>query len=81
MATANDVLSIVQEIEAISNEVLDVISSVDPDLGLPVAVIAQLEALATKAIAAWSAASTTPITVASVTALLPNATPLTPPTS
>jgi len=81
MATAGDVLNIVQEIEQISNEVLAGISVADPSLTLPTATIAALEDLANKAIAAWSAASGVPVTVDSVKALLPNPAPLTPPTA
>ena len=81
MATAGDVLTIVQEIEAISNEILAGISAVDPALGLPTANIASLEDLANKTAAAFIAASGPAITVASVTAEAPNPTPLTAPTS
>jgi hypothetical protein len=81
MATAGSVLSVVQEIEQVSNEVLAEIEALDPALALPVSAIESLEGLAQAAITAWSTASGTPITVASVQALLPNPTPLTPPTS
>ena len=81
MATASEILSIVQEVEQIGNEVLSEVSALDPALELPAAAIEAIEGLATAALQAWTQASGTPITVASVQALLPNPTPLTPPTS
>lgn len=80
-ATAGQVLTIVQEVEAISNTVMAGISVADPSLALPTATIAALEDLANKAIAAWSAAAGVQVTVTSAEALEPNPTPLTPPTS
>jgi uncharacterized YccA/Bax inhibitor family protein len=71
----------VQEIEQVSNEVLAEIQALDPALALPVTAIEALEGLVTAAINAWSTATGQPVTVASLTALLPNPTPLTPPTS
>jgi hypothetical protein len=81
MATAGSVLNVVQEIEQVSNEVLAEISALDPALALPVSAIAALEGLANTAISAWASAAGVPVTAASVLALLPNGTPLTPPTS
>ena len=81
MASASEVLGIVQEVEALGNSILAEVSALDPAADLPVAAIAALEGLATAALQAWSTASGTPVTVASVQALLPNPTPLTPPTS
>jgi uncharacterized YccA/Bax inhibitor family protein len=81
MATAGAVLNVVQEIEQVANEVLAGIEALDPALALPVTAITALEGLAQAAITAWSQASGVPVTVASVQALLPNPTPLTPPTS
>ena len=81
MATAGSVLNVVQEIEQVSNEVLAEISALDPALALPVSAIAALEGLANTAISAWANAAGVPVTAASVLALLPNGTPLTPPTS
>jgi hypothetical protein len=81
MATAGEVLSILQEVEAASNTILATVAAIDPALDLPVGAIQAIEALATTALTAWSTAAGTPITVASVQALLPNPTPLTPPTS
>lgn len=81
MATASDVLSVVQEIEQVSNEVLAEIQALDPALALPVTAIEALEGLVQAAINAWSTASGTPVTVEALQALMPNPTPLTPPTS
>lgn len=81
MATAGDVLSTIQEIEQVSNEVLAEIQALDPALALPVTAVTALEGLVNAAISAWSAANGQPVTVASLQALLPNAAPLTPPTS
>lgn len=81
MATASSILNIIQEIEQISNTILAEVSAVDPALDLPVATIEAIEQLATKALQAWTASSSTPITVESVQALLPNPAPLTPPTA
>ena len=53
----------------------------DPALSIPLEAESAAEALVQAALTAWSNASGTPITVASVQALLPNPTPLTPPTS
>lgn len=81
MATAGEILSVIQEVEAVSNAILAEVSALDPALELPTAIITAIEGLANSAIGAWSSASGTPITVASVQALLPDPTPLTPPTA
>jgi len=70
MATADQVLTILQEVEAVSNTVMSTITALDPALELPVAAIAELEALANTALKAWSIASgVAAITVAEVQAL------------
>jgi hypothetical protein len=81
MATIQSILSILEEVEQISNSILAEVEALDPALDLPIGVIQAIEALATTALKAWSNASGTPITVSSVQALLPNPVPLTPPTS
>lgn len=58
-----------------------IVEGLDPALAIPIEAEKAVEALAAIALTAWSNASGTPITVASVQALLPNATLLTPPTS
>jgi hypothetical protein len=81
MVTVGQVLSVMQEVEAASNAILSEVAVLDPALALPIGIAQAIEVMATKALEAWSASSGTPITVASVQALLPNPVPLTPPTS
>ena len=75
MATTQDVLAVVQEVEAAANEVLGIVGALDPALGLPTATIKLLEDLANKALAAYAAAANVEITVASVAALAPKPMP------
>ncbi len=85
MATATDVQAAVQETAAVAQEILTIISVSDPALspatGTTMAVVALVAQLAAKALAAWTAASSMPITVQGVQALAPNPTPLPPPTA
>lgn len=81
MATASEISAIIADILQVSGTILPVLESLDPGVAVPAEVAQELANLAAKALAAWSAASATPITVESVQALLPNQTPLTPPTS
>ena len=75
MATVGSVTTIIQEVESISNSVLAEIQALDPALELPVALVSSIEGLANTALNAFSAASGTPITVASAQALEPNPMP------
>jgi hypothetical protein len=74
----------VTEIEQDAGTVLETIAAVDPAVAIPVAtaegIVSLVGGLITKALLAWSAASGTPITQASVLALLPDNTPLVAPT-
>jgi hypothetical protein len=79
MASANDVLTVLQEIETSTNAILETVAALDPAANLPVTLIEEIEKLATAALTAFTQASGTPITVESVQALLPNSTPLTAP--
>lgn len=81
MANASEVVTIIQEIEQVAAEILPLVTALDPAVGVPVEIATEIANLAAKALAAWSAASGTPITVESIQALLPNPVPLTPPTS
>lgn len=54
-------------------------AEIDVPIELAEAILPVVENLAEKALTAWSTASGKPITVDTVKALLPNATPLTPP--
>ena len=80
MATVAQVLAVMQEVEAASNAILSEVAALDPALELPIGIVQAIEAMATTALTAWTTASGTPITVESVQALMPNPTPLTPPT-
>lgn len=77
------VVGVVTDVQAIGDTILAEVGSIDPAVAIPAAVATKvldlLSQLASKAITAWGAASGTPITVETITALLPNATPLTPP--
>ena len=81
MASVAQVQSILQEVVAVTNEILTTIEGLDPALALPINVIQAVEGMVSVALTAYTTASGTPITVASVQALLPNPTPLKPPTS
>lgn len=81
--TAADVAASITEVKGVADSILEELEPV-PAVGAD-ALIAQnvldlLSDLASKALLAWSGASGTPITVESLQALLPNSTPLTPPT-
>lgn len=75
--------SIVTEIQGIADTILATIGVAAPGVALETAAAAGLvdlfSQLASKALAAYSEASGTPINSDTVTALLPNPTPLTPP--
>lgn len=77
------VITAVQETQAIGDTILATLSAVDPAVALPDAAAQQIldlvAQMATKALTAWSASSGVAITAESVTALLPNPTPLTAP--
>lgn len=81
--TAGQVSSTISEVQAAGDTVLGLLEEFDPKDEIPAAaaagIVDEVASLATKALAAWSAAAGTPITAESVLALLPNATPLTAP--
>jgi hypothetical protein len=77
--TAAEVAAAIAEIQADSSSVLAIVEAADPAFEAPIGVAELLASLAAKALAAWSKASATPITEASVAALMPNPQPLTPP--
>ena len=81
MATAAEVTNIVTEVSAAATAILGTLETVDPAVALPASIVEEILALGTKAVAAWSTAAGTPITVAAVQALLVNPVPLTAPTS
>lgn len=75
----------VQEVQAVGDEILEVLEGVDPALALPSELAEKILNLSgtmlTKALAAFQGASGTPITADSIAALMPNSTPLDKPTS
>lgn len=81
--TAGQVSTAVNEVATISETILETIAALDPSEAVPAEAAAGIAALgaqlATAAIAAFGIAAGTPITVESVTALLPDAAPLDPP--
>jgi hypothetical protein len=81
--TTADVTATVTEIQATGDSVLEIVAAAVPGVALEAGAAEQvLNLLATlvgKALTAYAAASGTPITAASVLALLPDATPLSPP--
>lgn len=83
--TAQDVANAVQEVLDTGNIILDAVEGIDPGAEVDVEAAQKIATLTgdllTKALTAYGAAAGTPITVESVMALLPNATPLTPPQS
>lgn len=78
------VVTVVTDVQAIGDEILAEVGTLVPGAAAPAAtaekILDLLSQLAQKAITAWGAASNTPITAETIVALLPNATPLTPPT-
>ena len=84
--TISDLLALLAAIGTDSKTVIDLLKPYSPDqqitsiLNLSELLIPLLTGLASKGVAAYQGASGTPITVASVTALLPDSTPLPPPT-
>jgi hypothetical protein len=78
--TAGQVVSVVQETQAVADTILATIQGVDPgaalESGTLEVVIDATATMAAKAIQAWSQASGEPITAASVMELLPDAAPL-----
>lgn len=83
--TAAQVQADVTAAQNAGNTILTAIATVDPAVALPAETADQVleltAALVGAALTAYSNASGTPITAASVQALLPNATPLTDPTT
>jgi hypothetical protein len=83
--TTTEVTTAVTETQAVGDTILATLEAVDPAVDIPAATAATIldliAELVSKALTAYSAASGTPITTATIEALLPNATPLTAPTS
>ena len=79
------VTTVVNEIKTTADTILATIESFVPGVAGEAAIAQGIVDLAGvmvgKALAAWSTASGQPITAETIAALLPNATPLTPPTA
>jgi hypothetical protein len=83
--TTTEVTTAVTETQAVGDTILTTVGTLDPAVAIPVAaagtILDLLAKMVSKALTAYGAASGTPITTATIEALLPNATPLTKPTS
>lgn len=79
------VTTIVTDVQTLGDAILEEVGALIPGADVPAAtaekVVDLLAQFATKALTAWGAASNTPITPETITALLPNPTPLTQPTA
>ena len=81
MASTQQVADTTNEILVIVDELKGIIESLVPASTAPIELAEVFAKLATKALAGWSQAAGTPITVENLQALLPNPEPLTPPTA
>lgn len=85
MATTAQIQADVTAAQAVGNTILTTLSEIDPatapTAAAAEAVMALTASLVSAALTAYSNATGTPITVASVQALLPDSTPLTAPTA
>ena len=83
--TAAEFIQQMENAVSLGEEALGVVAELDPAAELPIATVGLIapivEKLVEAAINGWSQASGTPITVESITLLLPNPTPLTPPSA
>lgn len=83
--TTQEFIDEMNAITSIAEQGLKTVEGFVPSAAVPAeivgAVLPLVEQLVAKALTAWSKASGEAITVETVTALLPDATPLTPPTS
>lgn len=81
--TAQELIDDISGAAGVSEQILELIAGLDPDVAIPAAILEKLLPLLvtylSKGLTAWSNASGTPITVETVMALLPNPDPLTPP--
>lgn len=81
--TAEQIAAYVEAVQAAGNTILNTVEAITPGEDVPAetaeVILNLIAVMATKALAAWSAAAGVPITVDSVKGLLPNPTPLTPP--
>lgn len=77
------VVSVVTDVQVIGDAILEEAGAIVPGAAIPAAaaqkILDLLSQLASKAIVAWGAASSMPITAETIAALLPDPTPLTAP--
>lgn len=78
--TAGQIAADVGVVQGVAGEILTTIEGVDPAVALPAeaaqAILTMVGNLITAALTAWQTASGQPITTETITALLPNPTPL-----
>lgn len=83
--TVQELINDISGSTGVAEQVLQLLAGLDPEVAVPAEILAAvlplIEQYLSKALTAWSTASGTPITVESVTALLPNVTPLDKPTA
>lgn len=79
------VVAVVTDVQTIGDEILETLSTFAPGVAVPAeaaqVILDLIAKFASKAISAYSAASGTPITAETLTALLPNISPLSAPTA
>lgn len=78
--TVADVSALVTQADGVANVILESLAQADPEVAVPAHIAEQVALLVSKGLAAYAAASGRPITPATIAALMPNPTPLTPPT-
>lgn len=82
--TVQELLNDISGAAGVSEQILELVVGLDPDVAIPAEILEKLLPLLvtylSKGLNAWSNASGQPITVETVTALLPNQTPLSLPT-
>ncbi len=85
MSAIDNTVAAVTEVKAAADAILTEVEKITPgiagELAAGQAILDLVATMVAKALAAWSASSGTPITAESVLTLLPNPTPLTPPTA
>jgi hypothetical protein len=78
MQTAAQVSTTVTEIQTVATTILGILAAVDPGIGVPSGIAEQILVIVGKGLAAYTAAAGVEVTPATVLALLPDPTPLSP---
>lgn len=85
MFDANAIATVVKEVQAVGDQILEVVDVVEPGVALPAELAEKILDLSgemlTKALTAWQAASGQPITAESIAALMPSTQTLDAPTA